>query len=248
MFFITISDNIPLSKSKRKYFAILCSIVTVICVYFLIVHVWCFSKLIRTRFHKQHDEPENHHYHTYDEIETTSIRAVNTVRSPNPNENHGQNLERQSFSASSNTYYEDVAPVEVIHDSLINGLLQPEVTEEPGQRILISSNNLDASNMDLSVVSSTAIPSTKNYKNCNQCNSYTNTNKEIPSDINSQISIDSDSCTSSYSMVGIGGYGYENPYEIVLQERQEMHKYTEITKERNGSISSTTSKSDDHEF
>ncbi|VDI16323.1 Hypothetical predicted protein [Mytilus galloprovincialis] len=240
------NNNIPLSKSKRKYFATLYSISTVICVYFLIVHVCCFSKLIRTRFHKQHDEPENHHYHTYDEIETTSIRADNTVRSPNPNENHDQNLERQSLSASSNTVYEDVAPVEVIQNSFVNRLLQPEITEEPGQRILISSNDLDASKMDMSVVSSTAMPSTTNYQNCNQCN--TNTNKEIPSDINSQISIDSDSCTSSYSMVGIGGDGYENPYEIVLQERQEMHKYTEITNERNSSISSTTSRCDDHEF
>ncbi|CAC5421328.1 HMCN [Mytilus coruscus] len=65
--------------------------------------------------------------------------------------------------------------------------------------------------------------------------------KEQSSDQKSQNSNDSDSESSQNVMVGNVGGEYENPYQTVLQDRPESHQYTQITIERNTSISSAES-------
>ncbi|CAG2208423.1 unnamed protein product [Mytilus edulis] len=64
---------------------------------------------------------------------------------------------------------------------------------------------------------------------------------EQSSDQKSQTSGDSDSESSLTVMVGNVGDGYENPYQSVLLDRPEGHQYTQITIERNTSISSAES-------
>ncbi|VDI69598.1 Hypothetical predicted protein [Mytilus galloprovincialis] len=61
-------------------------------------------------------------------------------------------------------------------------------------------------------------------------------NEGQSSEQNNQTSDDSDNELSQTVMVGNAGDGYENPYQTVLQDYQDSHKYTQITIERNINI------------
>ncbi|VDI34267.1 Hypothetical predicted protein [Mytilus galloprovincialis] len=88
-------------------------------------------------------------------------------------------------------------------------------------------------------VNTTVIPSRQNIVNRNQTNE--STSKESSSDEQSQISDDSDSGSFIYGMVGNLGEGYENPYQMILQDYAESHPYTRIIRARDNSNPSTES-------
>ncbi|XP_052084700.1 uncharacterized protein LOC127721926 [Mytilus californianus] len=241
-FAIIDNESLPLSKNKRRNFVILCSIATIIFVYLMITHVCVCVKHIKTRDQIHHNVEEDHNYHTYDEIGTISYRAVRTMRLSDTNDNQGQFRTEQhevGISTGVNLQSTDDDSTELIIGVPDNGLQQSDTADGQVRRMHISIDDRNSSSTDLSHIQSTDIPSFENTLNCDQTNEQIHT--ETPSDQHSQTSIDSESETSQNVMVGSDGDGYENPYQIVLQDHQDSYQYTQITRERNTSISSVTS-------
>ncbi|CAC5393423.1 unnamed protein product [Mytilus coruscus] len=233
------NENLPLSKSKRIYFVILCSIATVLLVYIIIMTVCLCAKHIKTRDQRHHNVQEDHTYHTYDEIGTISFRVVNNFRSADTNDNPGQNPREQhtaGISTGSNLQSTNANITELNADFLDDDLQQREITEVHGQSMSISLDDTNRSDTDLSRIPNTIIPSMDNILNCNQSNESTNT--ETLSNQKSQTSNDSDSGSSNDIMVGNVGDGYENAYLLALQDQPESHLYIEIIRESHNSISS----------
>ncbi|CAC5400756.1 unnamed protein product [Mytilus coruscus] len=241
-FAIIDKENLPLSKSNRRYFVILCSIATVLFIHVIVVHVCLYVKHIKTPGQRHHNVHDDHTNHTYDEIGTISYRAVNIIYSSDTNDNHGQNRTEQHAVGISTGFISqstDDNTTELNTDFPGDGLEQHEITEMQGRHMSISSDDTSLSNTNVSCIPSPAIHMMENIIYFNQLNESTNT--ETPSDQQSQTSHDSDSETSNNVMVGNTGDGYENPYQMVLQDHSESHPYIGIIRERHNRISSTGS-------
>lgn len=203
------------------YVVILCSIATVLFVYVIIVHVCICVKHIRTPDQRHQNVHNDHIYHTYDEIDPTSYRTI-----INTNDNQGQNIPEllratdNSTDSNLHSLNDYTADTEYPGDDLE----QREITAVQGRSVSISSDDTSMSNTN---VSSSAIQRIENVLYFSNLNEST----ETPNDQHSQTSHDSDSETSNTVMVGNDGDGYENPYQVVLQDCPEYHPYIGIIRE-----------------
>lgn len=157
---------------------------------------------------------EDHTYHTYDEIGIIPYGAISNVRTSDTNGNQGQNLTNQHEAHLSNEVNEqstDDNAIELNADFFNDDVPQHEVSDAHWQHMSVSTDETNPMN------------------------------EELSSDHKSQISSDSNSESSHTVMEGNDGDGYENPYQIVLHDRQEGHHYTQITIGRTTSLSSTES-------
>ncbi|CAC5391387.1 unnamed protein product [Mytilus coruscus] len=236
--------NLMLSKGKRRHFVILCSIATVLFVYMIITHVFVCVRHKKTRDQRNHNVPEDHNHHAYDEIGTMSSRSFSNLRSADTFRNQGQNLTNQADISTSAILQstDDDTTTELNANFSADGLHQREITELQDQRMSISSNESIISNTVLSRIPSTAVTRMENILNCNQTydSTYIETSMSQPGD-------ESDSETSNNVTVGNVGDGYENPYQMVLQDRPQSHPYIVITVERRNSLSSTESKANEEQ-
>lgn len=216
------SENVPVGESKRRYFVIICSIATILCVHMIIIHVYLCVKHIKTRNQRHNIVGEDGNYHTYHEIGTISYRA-------DTNDNQGQNLATQQapvVSTRVNLQSNGENTNELNADLLGDELQQRETTAVQRQDMSISSDDTNLSNVNLSRAPSIVIPSVDNGDSSYQKSNSSN---------------DSDSETSHNVMIGNVGDGYENPYQTVLQDCPETHQYMEIMRERHNSMSSAES-------
>ncbi|VDI23018.1 Hypothetical predicted protein [Mytilus galloprovincialis] len=232
-------ESQPLSKNNRRYFVVLCSIAVVLFVYVVITHVWLCAKHVSTRFQRSHNVDDDHNYHTYDEIGTISYRAVSNLRSSDTITNHSLNMTEQhgvgiSIAASLQSTDDNIA--ELNDDFRLDDLEQHDVTVIQRQNLSLSLGTTNISNTDVSRLPSPVILSMGNVRRYQQPNE--NTDSETQSDQQSQASNDPTSESSEY-MVGNNDDEYENPYQTVLNDHQSNHRYVQITRERNNSISSS---------
>ncbi|CAG2232484.1 unnamed protein product [Mytilus edulis] len=239
-------DNRQLSKRKPMYFMIVSSIATVIFLYMITIHICFCVKHRKTRSQRHQNEHEDQMYHTYDEVETNSYRAVRTMQPQDTSDNQGKNPTSQHAASSSNetnenTQSTDNSTNDLNVNSLNAGLPQNEVTGVQRQRQYMSttSDETNFSNTDLSKIPSNVVLNVNCIVNFNTTDAYENAEPSI--DTKSQTSNDFDSESSTNVMVGNFGDGYEQPYQTVLQTRPESHRYVEIANERHTSISSTDS-------
>ncbi|VDI27546.1 Hypothetical predicted protein [Mytilus galloprovincialis] len=225
------SENFPVGESKRKYFVIICSIATILCLHVIIIHVYLCVKHIKTRNQRHNIVGEDDNYHTYHEIGTISYRADTNSRPPDTNDNQGQNLATQQapgVSTRVNLQSNGENTTELNADLLVDELQQRETTAVQRQHMSISSDDTNLSNVNLSRIPSIVIPSMDNGES---------------SDRKSHSSNDSDSETSHNVMIGNVGDGYENPYQTVIQDCPATHQYMEIMRERHNSMPSAESNS-----
>lgn len=223
------SENFPVGESKRKYFVIICSIATILCVHVIIIHIYLCVKHIKTRNQRHNIVGEDGNYHTYHEIGTISYRADTNPRPSDTNDNQGQNLatpQAPGVSTRVNLQSNGENTTELNADLLVDELQQRETTEVQRQHMSISSDDTNLSNVSQSRTPSIVIPSVDNGES---------------SDQKSHSSNDSDSGSSNNVMVGNVGDGYENPYQTVLQDCPESRQYIEIMRERHNSMSSAES-------
>lgn len=120
-----------------------------------------------------------------------------------------------------------------------DGLQQFDITEHQMQSMDMSLNEREFSCTNSTLTSSTASPSMRMIVDRKQTNE--STSEESSSDEKIRTSDDSDSGSFIYGMVGNLGEGYENPYQMILQDHAESHAYTMIIRERDNSNSSTES-------
>lgn len=207
---------------------ILCSIATVLFVYVVIVHVCICVKNIRTPGQRHQNVHDDHTYHTYDEIDPTSYRTISNI-----NDNQGQNLpellQAMNISTDANLHSFNDYPAELDTEYPDDGLEQRDITSVQGRSVSISSDDTSMSNTNVSSSAIQRIESILYFSNLNE-------STETPNGQHNQTSHDSDSETSNTVMVGNDGDGYENPYQVVLQDCPEYHPYIGIIREN---ISST---------
>lgn len=176
-----------------------------------IVYVGFCIKRVRHSVPIHSNVNEDRTYHTYDEIGTISY---SNIRSSSTTDNQGENMTQQHAATVSNEINmqsTDNDSTELNADFLNDNLPQSEIPGIQGQHMSIST--------------------------------------EITNHINGGQSSEQNIQTSDYPysesshnvMIGNSGDGYENPYQTVLQDRQESHQYTQITTERNASFSSAES-------
>ena len=158
---------------------------------------------------------EDRTYHTYDEIGTILHGYVSNVRPSETHDNQGQNQTQQHAATSSNA-----ANVQTTDND--SNVLHADFSNDDLQQRGVT--GVQEQHMSLSTDETIIIDDI-----------------EQSSDQKSQTSGDSDSESSLTVMVGNVGDGYENPYQSVLLDRPEGHQYTQITIERNTSISSAES-------
>ncbi|XP_052084699.1 uncharacterized protein LOC127721924 [Mytilus californianus] len=228
-------DSLPLGKSKRINFVVVCCIATILLVYLTITHVCLCVKYVKTRDQRLHNLQEDHTYHTYDEIDTVSFRVVSNLRSAQTTDNLGQNPTEghtAGVSTDANLQSTNEYTTELNADFLNDGLQQHEITEVHGQSMSTPLIDTNLSNTDLSPITSSVILRMENVANCNQ----TNENTETSSEQKSKTCNDSDSGSSNNVMVGNVRNEYENNYQL-----QDGHLYLDILDDRQISISATDS-------
>ncbi|CAC5423965.1 unnamed protein product [Mytilus coruscus] len=196
-YYFVIMDNerLPLSKSKRTYLVILCSVAVILLVYIIISHVCFYVKHDITVGQRNNHVSEDHNDQTYDEVSSISYRAINNVCSPNTNHDHDQNqTQTRPFSFSIVVDQPSIDDNESVSSVELTSNFHNNEAQE--QRLSISSKYSNAFIMDV-----LGMPSIANDENYNQIN--TNMIKKTSSNRNSQISIESDSESSDNVMVAV---------------------------------------------
>lgn len=144
-----------------------------------------------------------------------------------------------SISANANLQSTDVNTTELNANFPGNSSKQCEVRELQVQRTIKSIEDINFICTDLTLTSVTVILNMQNLVHRNHINE--STNKASSNEEKCQHSDDSDSDSSKNIMVGNAGDGYENPYQMVLQDHAESQSYSEIIRERHSATSSTAS-------
>ncbi|CAG2214086.1 unnamed protein product [Mytilus edulis] len=145
---------------------------------------------------------------------------------------NGNKERKNSISYNANLQLAHVDDTNLNETFLEDGLQQFDITEHQMQSMDMSLNERDFSCTNSTLTSSTASPSMRMIVDRKQ------TNESISEESTSD---DSDSGSFIYGMVGNLGEGYENPYQMILQDHAESHPYTMIIRERGNSNSSTES-------
>ncbi|CAG2226348.1 unnamed protein product [Mytilus edulis] len=213
-FAITKKENNEINQNERAYVFTIC-ILGVVLFSSIIVYVCVCVRRVNRGVIIHSNMNEDHTYHTYDEIGTISYGAVSNVRPSETHDNQGQILAHQ-------------------HEAHISNEVNVQSPDSNSTEL-----NTDFSNEDLQQLGVAGVQEQPMSLSTDDTDSIDN--KEHTRDRKSQTSNDSDSESSQTVMVGNVGDGYENPYQTVLLDRPEGHQYTQITIERNTSVSSAES-------
>ncbi|VDI46712.1 Hypothetical predicted protein [Mytilus galloprovincialis] len=141
-----------------------------------------------------------------------------------------------SILSNANLQSTDVNTTELNANFPENSLKQCEVTELQVQHTTKSIHDVDFTCTDLTLTSCTVIPNMQNIVHRIHIEESTN---NASSGEKSQHSNDSDSGSSNNVMVDYYGDGYENLYQMVIQDPAGSYPYTEIIRERQSASSST---------
>ncbi|XP_071139128.1 uncharacterized protein [Mytilus edulis] len=207
-------EDRDIDQREKKYVFTICIVVAVL-FGSIVINIGFCLKRARPKVPIQSNMNEDRTYHTYDEIGTILHGSVSNVRPSETHDNQGQNQTQQHAATSSNA-----ANVQTTDND--SNVLHADFSNDDLQQRGVT--GVQEQHMSLSTDETIIIDDI-----------------EQSSDQKSQTSGDSDSESSLTVMVGNVGDGYENPYQSVLLDRPEGHQYTQITIERNTSISSAES-------
>ncbi|CAG2208418.1 unnamed protein product [Mytilus edulis] len=220
-YFVIIDDeSLPLSKRNKTYFVILCSVAAILFIYVITSHICFCVKHDKTIAQRHNHISEDYSDQIDDELSSISFRANNNVSSSNTNNEHDRNsTQTRPSNISVGVNHQSTDESESFATSELPSHFQRIDTQE--QRVSIPSSLSNVFNTDDS-----GILSIVNAENCNKIN--VNIINNAISNKNSETSMESSKSESSDNvMVGSDGDGYENPYEIISQER---HQYSMMSK------------------
>ncbi|VDI81055.1 Hypothetical predicted protein [Mytilus galloprovincialis] len=226
-------ESLKSYKNENSRFVIISGVAASLLVYISVIHI-CFIVKRRSLRSSKRTAPEDLQYHIYDDIDSVAYQAGNINRSA-ASQQRLNNQTRIVHSSQSSIDNQQIVPIaseiyltafekeNPVNDEHHNGIAAAtlDVSSSSHEDISYSDRKHEEEGIDTSSDSSQLYPITRH--------------QDEQLSINFGMSVDS--ASSEDSKIKLfdpafgnvkGNDGYENPYQIVIQESQPIHQYSYI--------------------